>query len=105
MRQLVQLKEHADEFKALNAELLFVFREESEGTDGLKRIKEQHDPPFLLTVDLNKKQTGVYSSENMTFDNYVIDSNGVVRGIVDGTLRDRAKAEELIKILKEIEEK
>jgi hypothetical protein len=39
----------------------------------------------------------------MTFDNYVIDSKGIVRGIIDGTLRDRATAEELIKILKEIE--
>ena len=39
----------------------------------------------------------------MTFDNYVVDKDGVVRGIVDGTLRDRATSEELIKVLQEIE--
>ena len=105
MRQLVQLKERESEFKALNAELLFVFREEQEGVDGLKKIKEKHDPPYLLSVDLNKKETGVYSSKRMTFDNFVIDSKGVVRAVIDGTLRDRAKGDELIKVLKEIEKK
>jgi hypothetical protein len=39
----------------------------------------------------------------MEFDNYVIDSAGVIRGIVDGTKTDRATAKELIAILKEIE--
>ena len=50
-----------------------------------------------------KKSSGAYSPEKMTFNNYVIDSKGTVRGIVDGTLRDRATAEELTKIFKEIE--
>jgi peroxiredoxin len=104
MRQLVELKKDADQFKALNAELLFVFREESEGVEGLKKIREKHDPPYRLMLDFEKKSSRAYSPGKMTFDNYVIDSSGKVRGIVDGNLRERATAEELLKLLKEIEE-
>ncbi len=104
MRQLVELKEHAEEFKRLNAELVFVFREESEGVEGLKKIKEKHDPPYRLVLDLDKKSSKRYSPERMTFDNYVVDSKGKVRGVLDGTLRDRATADALIKLLKQIQE-
>ena len=104
MKQLVQLQEQAEDFKKLNAELVFVFREEADGVDGLKKIKEKHDPPFTLSLDMDKKSTKAYSPERMTFDNYVIDSKGNVRGIIDGTLRDRATAEELLKVLKQIQE-
>ncbi|MGI9474755.1 MAG: peroxiredoxin family protein [Rubripirellula sp.] len=103
MRQLVQLKSHAEEFKANNATLIFVFREESEGVDGLKKIKEKHDPPFVLALDLDKKSSKDYSPKRMTFDNYVIDSKGKIRGVIDGSLRDRAKSDELLKVLKEIQ--
>jgi peroxiredoxin len=103
MRQLVQLQKHADEFENLNAEMLVVFREESEGVDGLKKIKEKHNTTFRLALDFNKKSSKAYSPEEMSFDNFVIDSSGRVRGIIDGTLRDRATAEELIKILREIQ--
>ena len=88
----------------LNTELVFVFREESKGAEGLKMIKDQHDTIFTLAVDPEKKSTKVYSSGKMEFDNYVIDSKGIVRGIVDGTLRDRATAAELTRILNEIED-
>jgi peroxiredoxin len=100
MRQLVQLQGQADDFKSLDAELIFVFREEADGVDGLRKIKRDHKTTFTLALDPDKKSSRAYSPEKMTFDNYVIDSQGVVRGIVDGTLRDRATAEELIKILK-----
>ena len=103
MRQLVQLKEHAAEFKSLNAELIFIFREEGDGVDGLKKIKEKHKAPFTLAIDLNKKSSKAYSPARMTFDNYVVDSKGKVRGVIDGTLRDRATAEELKKVLKQIQ--
>jgi peroxiredoxin len=102
MRQLVQLQQHADEFKSLNAEMLFVFREESEGVEGLKKIKDKQKTTYRLSLDLNKKSSKAYSPEKMTFDNFVVDSSGVIRGIIDGTLRDRATAEELIKVLKEV---
>lgn len=104
MRQLVQLKERASEFKDLNAELVFVFREESEGVEGLKKIKEKHDPPYRLVLDFDKESSRAYSPEKMTFHNYVVDTKGTVRGIIDGTLRERATADELIKVLKQIQE-
>lgn len=107
MRQLVQLQQQAEEFKKLNTELVFVFREEREGVKGLKKIqakvKEANRKHFLLAVDPQKKSSAAYSSKRMTFDNYVIDSKGVLRASIDGTLRDRATAEELIKALKKIE--
>jgi peroxiredoxin len=102
MQQLVQLQQHADEFKSLNLEMLFVFREESEGVEGLKKIKEKHKTTYRLSLDLDKKNSQAYSPKDRTFDNYVIDSKGIIRGIIDGTLRDRATAEELIKVAKEI---
>lgn len=103
MRQLVQLQGHAEDFKSLNAELIFVFREEGDGVDGLKKIKDKHETTFTLALDGDKKSSKAYSPEKMTFDNYVIDARGVVRGIVDGTLRDRATADELTKVLREIQ--
>lgn len=104
MRQLVELQKHENEFKNLDAELIFVFREEKEGVDGLKKIKDKHKTTFTLALDLNKKQSSAYSSERMTFDNYVIDKSGVVRKSLDGTLRERATAAELLKELKTLEE-
>ena len=103
MRQLVQLNEHAAEFKSLNAELIFVFREEQEGVDGLKKILERSKTKYTLALDLNNKSTAGYSPKRRTFDNYVISKSGVVKGVVPGTLRTRATAEQLIKHLKEIE--
>jgi len=103
MRQLVQLQKNADDFKKLNAELIFVYREEKEGVDGLKKIKDKIKPTYRLTLDFEKKSSAAYSSKKGTFDNYVIDSDGVVRGIIDGKLMVRATASELIKILEEIE--
>ena len=106
MRQLVELQQHADEFKALNCEMIYVYREESEGVDGLKKIKESRNPstpPFRLTLDFEKKSSKAYSPERMTFDNYVIDSKGTVRAVIDGTLRNRAKAAQILAALKEIQ--
>lgn len=103
MRQLVELQRHADEFKALGAELVFVFREEADGVDGLKKIRERSKTKFTLAFEPGKKSTKLYSPKRMTFDNYVIDASGNVRAIIDGTLRDRATAAELLKALKSIE--
>ncbi|MGB7345334.1 MAG: hypothetical protein WBD20_14055, partial [Pirellulaceae bacterium] len=98
------LQSQAGDFKELNAEMVFVFREETDGVEGLKKIEAKIAPEnrklIRLAVDLNKKSSTVYSSKNRTFDNYVIDSKGIVRGIIDGTLKDRATADELIKVLK-----
>ncbi len=103
MKQLVQLQKHSEVFKQLNTELIFVYREEAEGVDGLQKIKDKFKPTYTLALDFEKKSSAAYSPEKMTFNNYLIDSGGTVRGIIDGTLRDRATADELIKILTEIE--
>jgi peroxiredoxin len=103
MRQLVQLQKQADEFKALNTEIIFVFREEKSGVDGLKKIKDKTGSDFTLTLDLDKQSTNVYSTKKMTFDNFVIDRKGIVRAIIDGTLTDRATADALLKVLRKLE--
>ena len=103
MAQLVQLNKHAKDFERLNTELIFVFREEREGVAGLKKIKDKHNPPYRLALDFDKKSSQAYSPKAMTFNNYVVDSSGIVRGVVAGTLTDRAKADELLRILNEIE--
>ena len=106
MKQLVQLQKHAGDFKKLNTELVFVFREERGGAKALKGIKKRAKTEFSLVIDLNKKTSSVYSNKKrLTFDNFVIDHAGVVRKIIPGTLRDRATSEELTKALKEIEAK
>ncbi len=107
MRQLVELQKNADDFKKLNAELIFVFREEREPEKGLKAIlknvEEKNRENFILGLDRDKKSSFAYSPKPRTFDNYVIDASGKVRAVIDGTLRTRAKAEQLLKVLKEIE--
>jgi len=102
MKQLVELQSHAGKFKQLGAEVVFVYREEREGLEGLQKIKEKFDPPYRLALDFEKKSSRAYSPEAKTFDNYVIDSSGTVRGVVGGTVTSRAKAEQLLKILNEI---
>ncbi len=104
MKQLVELQEHAEDFKKLNAELIFVFREETGGVEALEKIRDKAKTSFTLSLDLEKKSTKLYSPKDRTFDNYVVDSDGVVRKIVDGTLRTRAKAEQLIETLETLQE-
>ena len=109
MRQLVQLQKSVGEFEKLNAQLVFVYREEQDGVEGLKkienRIKGDAKGKIRLGLDFDKKSSASYSPKKMTFNNYVIDSDGKVRGMIDGTLRDRATVEELTKIFQEIESK
>ena len=55
MKQLVELKSQKESFNKLNTELIFVFREESLGVDGLKKIREKHDPPLYSGAGLQEK--------------------------------------------------
>ena len=105
MKQLVELQKHAEDFKTLNTEVVVVFREESEGVEGLKKIKGKTKSTFTLAVDKDKKSTAAYSSKKMTFDNFVVAKSGEIKALLDGTLRTRATANELLKVLKEIEGK
>ena len=87
--------------------MVFVFREEAEGVEGLKkiekRIKGDAVGKIRLGLDFEKKSSEPYSPKKGSFNNYVIDSNGKILGAIDGTLRDRATVEELTKILNEAE--
>lgn len=103
MRQLGELQKHAEDFKKLEAELVFVFREEATGTEGLEKIRDSQKTQFVLTLDKDKKSSNAYSPEKGTFNNYVIDKSGKIAAVIDGTLRERATAEELLKILKGLE--
>jgi len=98
------LQQHADDFKALNAELIFVFREETEGVDGPKKIKENTQTDYTLATDLDRESSAAYSSKKGTFDNYVLDRKGTIKAILPGTLRTRATAEQLLKHFKELEQ-
>ena len=104
MRQLVQLHENADQFKEAGAQLLFVFREEGEGVAGLEKIHKRHKTDFLLAIDPNKKSTKSYSNGRMEFDNYVIDSDGILRAKIDGTKTTRATAKQLLTEFKKLDQ-
>ena len=105
MAQLVELQKHEDEFKKLDAELIFVFREESDGVDGLKKIRDKTKTSYTLALDFEKKSSKAYSAAERTYENFVIDKSGVVRGQFDGSVRVRATAQELLKALQAIESK
>ena len=104
MRQLVQLNESAERFDELGVEVIAVFREEKAGVAGLRKIVDRTETPFTLCVDLGAKNTARYSSGRMEFDNYVIDSTGNVVAMIDGTLRERATAEQLFEVLEGLSE-
>lgn len=103
MRQLGELQKRAEDFKKLDAELVFVFREESLGTEGLTKIRDSQKTDFVLALDWEKKTSEAYSPGKGTFNNYVVDKSGKIAAIIDGTLRERATADELTKVLKELQ--
>jgi len=105
MKQLGELQKKAAEFEKLNAELIFVFREEQKGVKGLEEIQKRFDTKFTLTLDPNKESSKPYSTKRMTFDNFVIDKDGKVVAIIDGTLRTRATAMQLMKELTKLQDK
>ncbi len=99
MRQLVELHKRAADFEKMDAELIFVFREEAKGVDGLKAIHARVETKFTLAVDLDKKSSKAYSPKQGEYDNYVIDKSGIVVGRIDGTKAVRATADKLLELL------
>ncbi|MEM7558243.1 MAG: redoxin domain-containing protein, partial [Planctomycetota bacterium] len=83
MRQLGELQKRAEEFEKLDAELIFVFREEAKGVEGLKIIAKNKPTKYTLAIDPNKKSSKAYSTRRMTFDNFVIGKDGKVVKIWD----------------------
>jgi hypothetical protein len=104
MQQLVELQKCKEIFKRLNAEVVFAFLEESLGVIGLKKIWAKHATTYTLALDNEKKASPSYSPKPLAFDNYVIDSHGVVRKNIVGSLRKRATAEVLIDALRKIQQ-
>ena len=103
MQQLVELQKHSETFNDLNAELVFVFREESLAVNGLERIGSKLATNYKLVLDNQKKSSACYSPKPMKFDNCMIDSDGVVRNNIAGSLLKRAGADALVNALKSIQ--
>lgn len=104
MAQLVQLQENVgDLFKKHNANVVLVFREESEGQEGLRKVVEQTKTEFTLALDTDAEQTQRYSPGDRVHDGYIIDSAGMIRAILAGMRHDRAQADEFAKALNDLE--
>lgn len=103
MGQLVQLQKHARDIDQLNADVYVIFREEREGIDGLRKIRERTDTTFTLLTDLDGKNSAAYSPKPRTFDNYVISREGKIVALVPGTLKTRASAEQILKHLRQLQ--
>ena len=105
MRQLGELKRNAaQQFEEMGVEVVAVFREERQGVNGLKRIKTKTKTDFRLALDTPAKATKAYSNGRKEFDSYVIDKDGVIQGIVDGSVTSRARAEQLLKMVASLKE-
>jgi peroxiredoxin len=103
MRQLGQLQKDYAKFKEYDAEIVCVFREEELGAEGLKRSKAKCKAEFPLVSDWKKKTTGPYSPEG--FATYVIDREGVIRTVLNGTKSRRPTSAAMLKKLSQIAEK
>ena len=103
MRQLGELnKNGSQQFKELGVEVVAVFREEREGLAGLKKIRDKTKVEFTLALDTPANATKAYSGGRKEFDNYLVDGTGVIRGVIDGSLKTRAQSEQLVKMIKSL---
>ncbi|MBA2117301.1 peroxiredoxin family protein [Bremerella alba] len=98
MKQVVDLQKNYDAIKDHGAELLIVWREEATGSDGLKTIRERTNATMPFALDLEAEKTGDYSPEG--FDTYVIDEEGKIAAVLDGTKKKRAMSDLIIESLK-----
>ena len=98
MQQLVELQKNYDQLQELNAEVLAVFREEKSGEEGLAKSRDNTKATYPLLMDLNAEQTAAYSQGG--FHTYVINPNGEVVKIIEGSLMKRASVEEILDALK-----
>ena len=86
-----------------NANVLVVFREESEGQEGLRKVAEQTKTVFTLALDTDAKETKRYSPGKMVHDSYIVDSEGVIRAILAGARYDRAQSHEFAEALHDMQ--
>jgi len=97
MGQTKLLQKAYDEIQEAGAEVVVVYREEKDGVEGLKQIREITGAKFPLLLDLNNKQTGEYSKTGYT--TYVIDSDGKVTDIIDGIKTQRPTVKQILTAL------
>ncbi|MEW4561376.1 peroxiredoxin family protein [Bremerella sp. JC770] len=98
MKQVVDLQKNYDAIKEQGAEVLIIWREEATGSDGLKKIRDRTKATMPFALDLEAAQTGVYSTEG--FDTYVIDEQGNIAAVLDGTKKERAMSDAILEELK-----
>ena len=103
MKQLVQLRDAKDKIKKLGGTIVVVQREDKLRGDGLKRTIENTKTDFVFLDDLNAKATANYSQG--AFKTYIIDGNGFVRFVIDGTKTKRPEAAKIIARLGELKGK
>ncbi|PQO27418.1 hypothetical protein C5Y96_17925 [Blastopirellula marina] len=99
MKQVVDLQKHYDAIRDAGAELLIIWREEATGSDGLKKIRERTKATMPFALDLEAQKTGAYSPEG--FDAYIVDEEGKIIAILEGTKPDRAMGDAIIEKLKQ----
>lgn len=103
MQQLGELHKNAGELlKKHQANVVVVFREEAEGQEGLKRVVASTKTQFTLALDTPADKTKRYSPGEQVHDSYVIDADGIIRGIIAGKRYDRATSEEFAEILESL---
>jgi len=99
LKQLIELRRNAAKFEKANAQIVVVFRDESKGIDGLKKMKARSKVDFVFALDNDKAKTPFYSPGKLEFSSYVIDNHGTIQGIVKGDKKNRAKSQMLLDII------
>lgn len=99
IKQLVQLQKSSADFKKLNTEVVVVFREERDGLKGLKTTQTKTKLTTLL-LDTPTKITSDWSKD--TFATYLIDSNRIIKAVMNGTKKKRPSSTEIIQKAEEV---
>ncbi len=89
------MQKNIDEFKKYETEVISVFREEKEGLVGLKKMQVATKAEFHLWDDTQAQSSKAYSQGK--FNTYVIDAEGVIRAVLEGTKARRPPAAAVLK--------
>jgi len=100
MGQLAKLRKHEEQLEKFGANVMLVFREEKLGVEGLKKIKEKNPCDFTLVSDYGAKATAGYSTGGFT--TYVVDQDGVIRAVLEGTKTNRPTAEKIVAAVEDV---
>lgn len=96
LRQLIEFRRNVEQFEQADAEIIFVFREESKGIDGLKAFQARSKTNFTMALDNESIKTGAYSPGDGEFSTYIIDESGTVQKILKGDIRNRVKSRKIL---------